>query len=84
MSSNLDSLGDRTENERISPFSYTSIIGNNYNYTFGNAITVGSAPNNLVNPDVKWETSEQFNVGADMTFYNGMIRASFDWFKKKY
>ena len=50
--------------------------------TFGNAITVGSAPNNLVNPDVKWETSEQFNVGADMTFYNGMIRASFDWFKK--
>lgn len=69
-------------NERISPFSYTSIIGNNYNYTFGNAITVGSAPNNLVNPDVKWETSEQFNVGADMTFYNGMIRASFDWFKK--
>ena len=71
-------------NERISPFSYTSIIGNNYNYTFGNAITVGSAPNNLVIPDVKWETSEQFNVGADMTFYNGMIRASFDWFKKKY
>ena len=33
MSSNLDSLGDRNGNERISPFSYTSIIGN-YNYVW--------------------------------------------------
>ena len=39
-------------NERISAFSYTSIIGNKYNYTFGASPTiyVGSAPNSLLTP----------------------------------
>ncbi|MCA4599130.1 TonB-dependent receptor [Bacteroides xylanisolvens] len=86
---NFDSLKLRFSwgqngNERISAFSYTSIIGNKYNYTFGASPTiyVGSAPNSLLNPDVHWETSEQFNVGADMTFFGGMLRGSIDWFKK--
>jgi outer membrane receptor protein involved in Fe transport len=69
-------------NERISPFSYTSIIGNNYNYTFGNAITVGSAPNNLVIPDVKWETSEQTNIGIDARFLNSRLTVTADYFHK--
>ena len=71
-------------NERISAFSYTSIIGNVYNYTFGKTPTVhiGSAPNSLVNENVRWETSEQLNIGADMAFFGGMLRGSIDWFKK--
>ncbi len=72
-------------NEAISPFSFTSIMGNDYYYVFGNnpLILPGSVPNTLVNPDVRWETSEQFNVGADMTFYNGKLRANIDYYTKK-
>lgn len=71
-------------NEAISPFSYTSIIENDNYYTLGTNQTIypGSAPASLVNPDVKWETSEQFNIGADMTFFGGKLRGSVDYFKK--
>lgn len=70
-------------NEAISPFSYTSTIANDRNYTLGNgSVITGSSPSNLVNPNVKWETSEQLNIGADMVFYNGKIRASVDYYTK--
>lgn len=71
-------------NEAISPFSYTSIIGNMKYYTFGmsQSVTPGSAPNSLVNSDVKWETSEQINFGADFGLFKGKIRGSVDLFRK--
>lgn len=86
---NFDTLKIRASwgqngNERIAGFSYTSIVNNTTNYTFGTAptITVGSAPNSLINPDVKWETSEQTNIGADMGFFGGKLTATVDWYKK--
>ncbi len=71
-------------NENIDGFSYTSIVNNTSYYTFGDTptITIGSAPNSLVNPDVKWETSEQTNIGADMGFFGGKLTATVDWYKK--
>nr|WP_320119466.1 TonB-dependent receptor [uncultured Marinifilum sp.] len=70
-------------NESISPFSYTSTIANDRYYTLGGgSVITGSSPSNLVNPNVKWETSEQLNIGADMTFYNGKVRLSADYYTK--
>ncbi|MDE5416775.1 TonB-dependent receptor [Labilibaculum sp. DW002] len=70
-------------NEAISPFSYTSTIANDRNYTLGNgSVITGSSPSNLVNPNVRWETSEQLNIGADMVFYNGKLRVSMDYYTK--
>ena len=87
---NFDSLKLRASwgqngNERISPFSYTSVIGNNYYYTLGTTptIMVGSTPNSLVNPDVRWETSEQFNIGIDGAWLGGSLQGSIDFFNKK-
>ena len=72
-------------NESIEPFSYTSTISNDRNYTLGDNPTIisGSSTSNLVNPDVKWETSEQLDIGSDMYFYNGKITASVDFYTKK-
>ena len=93
---NFDSLKLRLSwgqngNESISPFSYTSIIGNQYFYTLGKPSTgtgpgvavVGSAPNSLINPDVRWETSEQWNLGFDMAFFGSKLRGSIDLFDKR-
>lgn len=35
------------------------------------------------NPDLKWETSTQTNVGADFSLYYGTIYGSFDYFEKE-
>ncbi|MFR9627298.1 MAG: TonB-dependent receptor [Rikenellaceae bacterium] len=71
-------------NESIDSFSYTSIINSDTNYTLGDTSSVvnGSTPDSLVNEDVKWETSEQLNIGVDMSFFDGKLSGSIDWFKK--
>jgi len=43
----------------------------------------GMFPSNPYNPDLKWETTAQWNVGTDLTFLNGRIEATMDFFIKQ-
>ncbi len=43
----------------------------------------GAAPTNLPNPDLTWETSEQFDIGADFRFFNDRLTLTVDYFNKK-
>ena len=36
----------------------------------------------LANPDLKWESAEQFNVGTDFTLFNGSLYGSIDGYVK--
>jgi len=44
---------------------------------------IGYAPSMSGNQELKWETSEQVNVGLDMRFLRDRLTLSFDWFDKK-
>ena len=55
-------------------------------YSFNNdknAGTTGGYPNRLSNPDLKWETSEQLDLGLDARFLDGRLGLTFDWYNKK-
>lgn len=39
------------------------------------------APIQLANPDLRWETTQSFNVGMDMTLLEGRISGSIEYFK---
>lgn len=39
-------------------------------------------PSNLANPDLKWETTEQYNGGLDAGFWNGRLTFSMDLYYK--
>lgn len=39
-------------------------------------------PTRIANPDLKWETTEQINIGIDMGFVKNRISASIDYFEK--
>src|SRR5690606_37670934 len=39
-------------------------------------------PSRIANPDLKWETTEQVNVGLDVGVLDSRISASVDWFWK--
>lgn len=73
-------------NQNIDPFQYlTPIAISNTNYSFGNsqtALTPGAYPSRLANPDVKWETSEQTNIGIDASLLKGKFNVNFDWYDK--
>jgi TonB-linked SusC/RagA family outer membrane protein len=71
-------------NDRIGDYSFTTIVYNGQNYTFGNqeVITNGSVALSAANPDLKWETSTQFNVGADAEMWGGKWNATVDYYRK--
>lgn len=49
---------------------------------YGGQQIAGISPSRIPNPDLKWETSEQFNVGLDFGFFNSRIKGSIDYYKK--
>lgn len=71
-------------NESIGSFKYTSVIGSGSKYTFGTGevINVGSNPVGVSNPDLRWETSEQTNLGIDSRFFNDKLTAGINLYRK--
>lgn len=52
-------------------------------YPFDNVIeNVGVAPTSLPNEDLKWETTEQWNLGLDLGFFNERIGFTMDLYRK--
>lgn len=75
-------------NEKIGNFRYTANVAFNNNYPFGiygssQKLILGSKPSGTPNPDLKWEESEQYNVGLDFGFLNNAITFTTDYFVKK-
>ena len=74
-------------NESIDRFRYISMIQNGNNYMLGQdgsiIIAPGAKPNGYANPDIKWEQSEQTDIGVDARFLNGALSFTADWFSKK-
>ena len=50
--------------------------GHNYNGQDGIAITT------LANPDLKWEKSDQTNIGLDLSLFNDRVTVGMDYFIK--
>ena len=44
--------------------------------------STGAYPSRLANPELKWETSEQFNVGIDARFINSRLALATDFYIK--
>ncbi len=49
----------------------------------GGTMQYGSSPGALANKDVKWEESEQIDLGFDASFLNNALTFSMDYYKKK-
>lgn len=47
-----------------------------------NLNNVGVVPTSIPNEDLKWETTEQWNVGLDLSFFNDRIGLTIDWYNK--
>jgi TonB-linked SusC/RagA family outer membrane protein len=75
----------RVGNQSVPGYQFLSPISfNQAAYIFGNTEginTPGAYPNRLANPDVKWETSEQTNIGFDATVIK-RLNIAFDYYIK--
>src|SRR5690606_34214347 len=68
-------------NDAIGSFSYLATIGGGRNYTIGGQLQNGFSPNSPANPDLKWESTSQTNIGFEATVFDD-ISVTFDWFLK--
>jgi TonB-linked SusC/RagA family outer membrane protein len=57
-------------NDQIPNFAYRALLNGEGVYVFDDIITQGVAIGRPSNPDLKWETTRQFNAGIDLTFWN--------------
>ena len=75
-------------NENIGDFAYLATISTyGLGYPFGSQdvngnLAVGAAPTKLANPDLRWETSEQTDIGLDVRLF-GCLGLTFDYYVKK-
>jgi TonB-linked SusC/RagA family outer membrane protein len=72
-------------NDRIGDYSFTTVVNNGQNYTFGSNenITNGAVALSAANPDLRWETSTQTDIGADFELLDGRIGFTTDYYIKK-
>lgn len=71
-------------NENIGNFRYTvlAVTGNNAIFGANEQVTIGSKASGLANPDLKWEESEQYDLGVDFGFFNNALTFTADYYKK--
>jgi len=70
--------------DAIGENAFLSTIGGGRNYSFGTSGSYisGYSPNAPSNPNLKWESTSQTNIGIDATLF-GDLTITAEWFKKK-
>ena len=70
-------------NQDIAPYSTLALLERTATY-FGttNGVT-GYWANTLATPDIKWEKTNQFDLGFDLGLWNNRVNVTFDYFNKK-
>jgi TonB-dependent starch-binding outer membrane protein SusC len=66
-------------------YGYTSLVGTTSmfeNYVFGETLVTGFYYKSIGSPDIKWETTEQTNIGIDIGFLKNSLILSADFFIK--
>ncbi|WP_185965502.1 SusC/RagA family TonB-linked outer membrane protein [Flavobacterium zepuense] len=77
--------GNDQFNRRFAYMSTISTFDKSYHFGTGNnelPLDPGASPDALNTPDLKWETSEQLDLGVDLVLFNN-FNLTFDWYNKK-
>ncbi|MET1057311.1 MAG: TonB-dependent receptor [Pedobacter sp.] len=73
-----------TGNQEIGNLNSITTLGpSNNGYIIGGQRVTVVLPQQFANPDLKWETTSQLNVGLNFGFFNNRLHGSFDYYKKK-
>ncbi len=76
------SYGVTGNNDGIDNFATQQTVSGPVFYPFGPDYLNGFYPSSIVNKDLKWETSTEYNAGIDFGFFGGRINGSVDVYQK--
>ena len=74
----------RQGNQSLQPYATQLLLKTDAGarYPFGTTVTTGLSASQVANPDLKWETSEQTNVGLDWGLRSDRVTGSIDVYQK--
>lgn len=74
-----------TGNQAIGPYKTLNLLQTfERGYPFnGSSLGVGIGPGTPANPDLKWETTAQLDIGLDFGFFGGRLNGALDYYHKK-
>jgi TonB-linked SusC/RagA family outer membrane protein len=74
----------RIGNDRIGEYAAFATVSGNLNAVFGPEETLrfGASPITLANPEIRWERTNQTNVGLDAAFFGGEVRTTVDYYNR--
>ena len=64
------------------PANYNGSGKDNFGYPFNKIYQNGAGQISPANPDLKWETDEQVDIGLDAAFLQGRLTVTADWFSR--
>ena len=82
------SWGLTGNNRTQTPYDFYSQItvtpgsGDSFDYVFNGERVPGYYISNMANEKLKWETTEQYNVGIDLGFFDDRLKVTADWYDK--
>ena len=69
-------------NTGIGSYETQQTLSSPISYPFGSSYSTGYTASKIVNKDLKWETSTEYNAGIDFGFFGGRINGSIDVYQK--
>ncbi|MDR0973078.1 MAG: TonB-dependent receptor [Prevotellaceae bacterium] len=79
------SWGQNGSTASLGGYSYANVIATTGSYPTGVGLNYieGYAPSSTGNDELKWETSEQLNIGFDARFLNNRLSLTFEYYDKQ-
>ncbi len=72
----------RTGNQEIPQYRSLAALSNS-NAPIGGAIVSGLTPSRVANPNLRWESTEQYDVGLDVGLFSNRIKLTADYYNKR-
>ncbi|WP_244307399.1 SusC/RagA family TonB-linked outer membrane protein [Flavobacterium fluviatile] len=72
-----------TGNDKIDDYRYSSNLNNNYTYPFNGQAGLGTTSGSVANPDLKWESKKDRNIGLDFGLFDEKFTGSIEYFNNK-
>ena len=70
-----------TGNQDIGNYASLATLGSTV-YSFGTGRAIGYGPNSLANPDLRWESTRQFDAGVDAAVWQSRVSLTADYYNK--
>ena len=73
-----------TGNQAIGPYGSLARLASSYRYPYNNGsnLNIGFGISDIANPNLKWESTTQSDVGVDISLFKGRVTSTIDVYRK--